>query len=133
MLSRNWLLARGLAAALSLRLVGLVSAAEDDKPKKDKEPPDPPGTTIYMDQFRALFDLWDENSDGFLDKDELAHAFRGAKAKPFDAPKEDAKTDSTTTDSKDTTDTKDTKKPDYTKFAHYNFLVALDQDDDKKV
>jgi hypothetical protein len=127
MLARTRLLRRGLAVALSLLLVGLVSAAEDDKPKKDKEPPDPPGTTIYMDQFRALFDAWDENSDGFLDKDELAHAFRGDKAKPFDTPKADTKKDDSTSDSKDT------KKPDYTKYADYNFLVALDQDNDQKV
>jgi hypothetical protein len=33
-------------------------------------------------QLRALFDKKDENKDGFLDKFELAHAFRGAKAKP---------------------------------------------------
>jgi hypothetical protein len=74
----------GLAGALTLALTG--PARSDDAPAKpvDKEPPDPPGTGVYMAQFRALFDAWDLNKDGYLDKEELAKAFRGPKAKPFD-------------------------------------------------
>src|SRR5262249_31666226 len=77
MLTRNWLLSRGLACVLALLLVGPALAADsaDDTPRPDKEPPDPPGTSLYMNQFRALFDAWDLNKDGFLDKEELAKAF----------------------------------------------------------
>src|SRR5262245_5755757 len=45
---------------------------------------DPPGTTIYMAPFRAWFAGADTNKDGVLDKEELAHAFRGPFAKPYD-------------------------------------------------
>ena len=45
---------------------------------------DPPGTSGIMAQYRAWFAAVDTNKDGFLDKEELAVAFRGARAKPFD-------------------------------------------------
>ena len=46
--------------------------------------PDPPGTGRYLTQFRNLFDKWDADKDGVLDKEELAKAFRGPDAKPSD-------------------------------------------------
>jgi Ca2+-binding EF-hand superfamily protein len=142
------LLPRILAAILMLALAGAAADAQDTT-KTNKEPPDPPGTTLYMTQLRALFDAWDLNGDGYLDKEELAKAFRGPNAKPYDYdPKAGKSTDpKTTTDPKDPpkdpdpkdppkdTTTKDTtktdpKKPDYTMYPDYNFLVALDTDGD---
>ena len=58
-------------------------------PKKD-----PPGTGPYMTQLRGLFASWDLDKDGYLDKDELAKAFRGPNAKSYDykAPAKDLDT-----------------------------------------
>ncbi len=103
---------------LGLILIALapLSAYGDDKasgkPKKDY-----PGTTVIMGQFRELFAVWDLNKDGFLDKAELAKAFRGANAKPYD-PK--SKTPTTT-------------KADLAKYPDYQFLVHLDQNGDGKI
>jgi hypothetical protein len=39
----------------------------------------------YVRQLQAKFQVWDLNRNTVLDKQELATAFRGAGAKPFDA------------------------------------------------
>ncbi len=103
---------------LGLILVALthLSAQGDDKasgkPKKD-----PAGTSVIMGQFRELFATWDLNKDGFLDKVELAKAFRGAYAKSYD-PK--SKTAPTT-------------KINFAKYPDYQFLVHVDQNGDGKI
>jgi hypothetical protein len=51
-------------------------------PAQDK--PDPPGTSVFLSRYRAWFKLVDANNDGYLDKEELAKAFRGPNAKPYD-------------------------------------------------
>jgi hypothetical protein len=117
---RSWLCALA-AAGLLLCLVTAVSA----DPKKD-----PPGTSVIMGQLRATFAAWDLNGDGYLDKEELAKAFRGSDAKPYDYKKDDDKTkdgDSSKGTSGSTT------KPDYSKYADYNFLVALDSNSDERI
>ena len=83
---------------------------------------DPPGTTLYMDQLRALFAAWDLDGDNNLDKAELAKAFRGADAKPYEGKKPpDAPAD-----------LKSAKKTD-SEYPDYDFLVQLDQDGDGQI
>lgn len=141
-------LRRALVAAGLLMLFGLAAPAADNTPK------DPPGTSALMGQLRATFAAWDLNKDGYLDKEELAKAFRGPNAKPYDSkadkdkPKDDKPKDG---DKKDDNKPKDgdkkdgdpakdpkgtgggTTKPDYSKYPDYNFLVALDKDGDEKI
>jgi hypothetical protein len=127
----SWL---GLLAAIGL-IPCLVTAASAD-PKKD-----PPGTSAIMAQLRAVFAAWDLNGDGYLDKEELAKAFRGSDAKPYDyvpPKKSDGDADKTKDDDKPKDgDSKgassSTTKPDYSKYPDYNFLVALDGDNDERI
>jgi len=152
----RWLTARALAAGLML-LFALGAAAQDaqdkDKDKKKKEPPDPPRTGVYMGQLRLLFDAWDVNKDGYLDKQELAVAFRGKGALPYDhaetkkklaeekkAEKDDSKKDDSeksekdkATSDKDKPKDKPSKTPDYSKVPDYQFLVQLDTDKDDQI
>jgi hypothetical protein len=130
--------------AVTLTVAGQDSE-QGKKKKKGKGPADPPRTTLYMNQLRALFARWDTNKDDFLDKKELAVAFRGAGARPFDAgeTKATAKEDSKADEKKDE-DKKDEKKdtsakdkagktPDYSKYPDYQFLTQLDKDRDDQV
>ena len=82
-------------------------------PKKD-----PAGTAVYMGQLRLLFDTWDLNSDGYLDKHELAKAFRGPDAKPYEKP---------------AGGTAENAKPDLSKYPDHVLLVELDVNGDGKI
>ena len=53
MLSNSWLFYRGVAVGLALLDAGAVLAA-DPKTTAGKEPPDPPGTGMYMTQLLRL-------------------------------------------------------------------------------
>jgi hypothetical protein len=114
---------------LALLLVSLLTSPTlaDDPPKK----PDPPGTGPYMTQLRAWFKAADLDSDGYLDKAELAKAFRGADAKPFDFKKDADKKDDAK--EKDSSDSKKADKPDYSNYPDYQFLKLVDKDLDEKV
>ena len=136
MQSRFWRRFSGLAACLMMALVSVVLA---DAPPSDsttaKTKADPPGTSMYMERLRKLFDKWDLNSDNFLNKEELAKAFRGPDAKPYDYKNakdsdKDASANSSKDDSKDSTPP---KKPDSKKYPDYDFLVQLDQDNDGRI
>jgi hypothetical protein len=67
-----------LALALLLSLSTLATAAPPQNPQVEA-------------QLHALFNKWDLNHDGFLDKEELAKHFRGPKAKPPDGDMYDDK------------------------------------------
>jgi Ca2+-binding EF-hand superfamily protein len=120
-------------------MLAFTAAALADAPPGDSTTPkstaDAPGTTVYMGQLRKLFDKWDLNSDGYLDKQELAKAFRGPEAKPYDFNKakdsdKDAAADVTKEGAEDVTTA---KKPDSKKYPDHDFLVQLDQDNDGKI
>jgi len=134
---------RTLAVALVLLLGVAASTAQTRKPPKT-DVKDPPGTEVYMAQFRLLFDKLDLDKDNYLDKEELAKGFRGPSAKPYDyaAPKSDTEKDkdkSTTEkpdpDKKDSDSTRDkpADKADYSKYPDYSFLIQLDTDKDQKI
>lgn len=87
----------------------------------DARAADAVGTTAIRGQLRLLFKSWDLNNDGYLDRAELARAFRGARAKPYQ-PEPPAKDKG----GKD-------GKPDFSKYPDYAFLIELDQNGDGKV
>ena len=132
----SWLRALAVFGLFAL-IATAVPAAE---PKKEAAEPkkDPPGTGPIMTQLRAVFTAWDLNSDGCLDKEELAKAFRGSDAKPYDYKSNKAKdADKNDDKAKDSESGKgslsSTTKPDYSKYADYVFLTQLDKDNDEKI
>ncbi len=128
--------------ALGVALMGQPVSAQA------QETADPPGTAGIMARYRLWFAAADANKDGVLDKEELAKAFRGPSAKPFDyvappketkdKPEEKDKADKkegTPADEKDKPSEKDkpTRKPDYSRYPDYNFLIQLDANSDETI
>ncbi|HWY88978.1 MAG TPA: HEAT repeat domain-containing protein [Gemmataceae bacterium] len=75
---------------------------------------------LIQSQLRGWFSATDTNKDNFLDKDELARALRGPKAKPYDY----------------TPDDKPAKKlgpGDFSTYPDYAFLCRIDRDNDGKI
>jgi Ca2+-binding EF-hand superfamily protein len=102
----SWLCALAPAVLLALP-AGHATAA----PKKD-----PAGTALIMGQLRLVFATWDLNGDGYLDRHELAKAFRGAEAKPYHRPKEGVDS-----------------PPDFAKYPDYALLIELDVNGDGRI
>jgi hypothetical protein len=130
--------------ALALGLGLTVPLAADAQTKTV----DPPGTSGIMAQYRSWFAAADANKDGMLDKEELAKAFRGPFAKPFDyvpPPKTAKDKDEKDKSEKDKSEKdksekdksasaeKPARKPDYSRYPDYNFLVQLDVNSDEMV
>jgi hypothetical protein len=67
-----------VAVTLLAALPARSSAQAADKRKRDAD------VKRYVNQLATRFVTWDVNSDNALDKQELAWAFRGKDAKPFD-------------------------------------------------
>lgn len=125
----NRLFARVLRlAAIGLILSGTAGVLTAQAPVPGKGPPRdlPPGTLVVLGQLRSWFTASDLNKDGLLSKDELAKAFRGRNARPFDAhikPRPETPADRG----------KPVPKPAYTAYPDYQFLMQLDKDGDQKV
>jgi Ca2+-binding EF-hand superfamily protein len=100
--------------AIGLSAITTLPVGSGEKPKSNR---DPAGTTTLMGKFRSLFDAWDLNKDGFLDKEELAKAFRGSNAKPY--VKSPGNVESARAIAR--------------KFPDHEFLIQLDQDGDGKI
>ncbi len=122
-------------ALLGLGLPAFLLAAFTPALADNTKKADPPGTGPYMTQLRAWFKAADLDSDGYLDKAELAKAFRGPKAKPYDFKKDDDKDkDADKKDSvKDKGKDASQSKPDYDDYPDYQFLKLVDTDKDEKV
>jgi hypothetical protein len=135
----HWLVVRSLVIGLLFVLALGVTAQDStrDKKSKGKEQPDPPRTTVYMNQLRQVFGNWDRDKDNYLDKKELAIAFRGAGAKPYDSREtkdSESKTEDKTEKDKSTSDRDKPKKtPDYSKYPDYQFLTQVDRDRDDRI
>lgn len=128
-MSRTILVRRAVPVfAVLWLLLAVALADEKDKPVKPKA--DPAGTGLLMGQLRALFAAWDSNKNGFLEKEELARAFRGRDAKPYDpstAP------ETSTKGSAETKPVKGGKKAAPATPPDYLFLVQTDKDGDEQV
>ncbi len=109
----GWTSSLGSLTAIGLLTV-LLAEGSTAAPKKD-----PAGTAVLMGQLRLLFDTWDLNNDGYLDKQELAKAFRGSDAKPYEKPAAGSTTGSA--------------KPDLSKYPDHVLLVELDVNSDGKI
>ncbi len=108
----------GAALALALPAAGARAA-------------DIPSSTTLKGQLRLLFKVWDRNDDGYLDREELARAFRGPKAKPYEPPPR-AKTDDKTEPARDA-DKDRPARPEFLKYPDYVFLIELDANGDGKI
>lgn len=93
----------------------LVSAQDKKKDRKNDQ------TSPFEAQARAIFENLDLNDDASIDKDELARAFRGPKAKAAPEPKE-------------TSDKEGNKRPVLDpRYPDQAYLKALDKNGDDKI
>ncbi|MFL5243792.1 MAG: EF-hand domain-containing protein [Gemmataceae bacterium] len=94
---------------------------------------DPRVLAHSLGQLQAWFRVADANNDGYLDKAELAKAFRGPEAKPYEEEKKEAKKDDKKGDAKDKENDKDKHDADVVVYTDYSFLKLADQNGDGKV
>jgi HEAT repeat protein len=118
----------GAYAAPALQAVVDKSPPEEKKDidkwlddyKRESSKPRPQLTgqaALIQGDLRKWFKAHDTNIDGFLDKEELARAFRGSSAKAYDVAYPN----------------KQFGPSDYAKFPDYSFLMRVDLDNDGKV
>jgi hypothetical protein len=90
-----------------------------------------PRVLQVINDLEALFRSWDENKDGYVDAAELARAFRGPDAKPYQPG---AGTDSTGP-AKEGAGKSDKLRPDQLrkKYPDYDFLLRWDEDRDDRI
>jgi hypothetical protein len=139
--------------SFTLWLCALTLALTDDPARvPNARAVDPPGTSGIMARYRVWFASVDTNKDGMLDKEELAIAFRGPRAKPFDyvPPPKEAKDkteekDKANSEDKDKSEKSEKDKPeksekdkpakkrDYSAYADYLFLTQLDVNNDEMI
>ena len=94
---------------LAVPVIAPGRADADDKASRK----DPAGSSYVMGQLRLLFDSWDLNRDDFLDRAELAKAFRGPGAHPYTGQAPAVKVG--------------------LKYPDYQFLIQVDQNRDGKI
>src|SRR5262249_3205072 len=91
--------------------------------------------TAIRNQLRVVFNDWDLNGDGYLDKEQLAKVFRCTNAKPYDYenPSKGVKGDKDKKGGDKKNSNKPSKKPDYKTYPDYLFLIQLDENGDKPI
>jgi hypothetical protein len=92
-----------------------------------------PTLATIRGRLRLLFADWDVNGDGYLDKEELAKAFRGQGAKPFDQERAGGKDKGGEGIKGGAKDKPSARKPDYKSYPDYLFLTRLDANGDQKI
>lgn len=91
-----------------------------------------------INDLEALFRSWDQNKDGYADATELARAFRGDDAKPYQ-PAKSPETSELTTDDKSAAKKapagsgKNRPAPVRQKYPDYDFVLRWDQDRDDRI
>jgi Ca2+-binding EF-hand superfamily protein len=74
---------RATAVLGTLVAIALSPALADDGKSPSGTKGRGSGSSYQLGQLRLLFDSWDLNRDGFVDRAELAKAFRGPHARPY--------------------------------------------------
>jgi hypothetical protein len=100
-------------SVLGVLLVSAGILAADDNPKGNSKGSSTSSSAYVLGQMRLLFDSWDLNRDGYVDRAELARAFRGPGARPYAGTQPAVKVQA--------------------KYPDHAFMLQVDQDRDGKI